>query len=64
MWLNKIRKSLSKKTNSSSNVVNLDLLPKLNFDYKLNLDLYCIDKLIIEIFTDLKNDGFIADYHT
>jgi hypothetical protein len=78
MWLDKIRESmLSKKTNSSSrssskssskssssSSVDFDReLPKLNFDYRLNLDLYSIDKLIIEIFTDLKSDGFIADYH-
>jgi hypothetical protein len=68
MWLDKIRESMSsKKTSSSSNNVNLNFdkeLPKLNFDYRLNLDLYIMDKLIIEIFTDLKNEGFIADYHT
>lgn len=62
MWLNKIRESMltkSKKTNStSSNNINFKELPKLNFDYRLNLDLYIMDKLIIEIFTDLKNEGF------
>lgn len=69
MWFDKIRESMSsKKTSSSSNSNNVTLnfdkeLPKLNFDYRLNLDLYIMDKLIIEIFTDLKNEGFIADYH-
>lgn len=70
MWLDKIRELMlsktSKKTSSSASV-NLDFdkeLPKLNFNYRLNLDLYNMDKIIIEIFTDLKSEGFIADYHT
>ena len=68
MWLDKIRESMSSKKTSSSSSSNVNLnfdkeLPKLNFDYRLNLDLYIMDKLIIEIFTDLKNEGFIADYH-
>lgn len=68
MWVNKIRElMLNKKPNSTNFNVNLDfdkeVLPKLNFDYKLNLDLYNIDKLITEIFTDLINEGFIVDYH-
>ena len=53
-------KSLSSKTESvSSSDVNLDFekeLPKLNFDYRLNLDLYNIDLLINDIFTDLMNE--------
>lgn len=72
MWFDNIRESIlskyTKKTNSSKSNIdwNLDkeeLLPTLNFDYRLNLDLYNMDKLIIEIFTDLKSEGFIADYH-
>jgi hypothetical protein len=71
MLLNKIFESIFKKSknpslNNSSVNLNFDKeLPKLNFDYRLNMDinLYNMDKLIIEIYTDLKLDGFIADYH-
>lgn len=69
MWVNKIRKLMLnqklKSTNSRNVNVNFDkeVLPKLNSNYKLNLDLYKIDKLITEIFTDLINEGFIVDYH-
>jgi hypothetical protein len=59
MWFDKIRESMSSKKTSSSSSVNLEVsLPKLNFDYRLNLDLYLMDKLIVEIFTDLSNEGF------
>lgn len=71
MWFNKIRESMLSMTSSTkksvtSSIVDLDFdkeLPKLNFDYRLNLGLFSIDKLISEIFTDLRSEGFIADYH-
>lgn len=67
MFLTRFRESIlsksSKKSSiSSSSCSNLDFekeLPKLNFNYKLNLDLYNMDVLINEFFTDLKTEGFI-----
>lgn len=66
----KIRNSLSPKKDSPKDSLkklivkqrrdslNFDyMLPKINIDYKLDFNLYNIDRLIDEIFTDLQMEN-------
>ena len=62
MTLIKLYKRISNQFSKKETTSNIELpeisLPEINFNYRLDFNLYNMDKLINEIFTDLQKKDF------